>query len=261
MRKKFLDFTPFSELSRHKQRDEFIKLRQKIKNKKHGENFYGWSPLTEPGRPALYNQEVQIYFPGLDGHTIWNAYVFTAAYAYWGNISEIVSNKAWELAPEKSRRLLDDLIPQYDASGRFKHYIMKEESPHPALGNKTRGEFMQEYESELIRNDTGNTAPVFEEFRIEPGFEYGIGLYATIDVPTITVDALESMIAKFRAMGEKPWKSETPVPHDRLPRDTFLNLIKAQKLVDFMDSSPATKSDAPDLSLEQINALVHELRP
>jgi hypothetical protein len=199
MRKKFLDFTPFSKLSRHKQRDEFIKLRQKIKNKKHGENFYGWSPLAEPGRPALYNQEVQIYFLGLDGRTIWNAYVFTAAYAYWGNISEIASNKAWELAPEKNRRLLDDLIPQYDSSGRLKHYIMKEELPHPALGNKTRGEFMQEYESELIRHDTGEIAPVFEEFRIEPGFEYGIGLYATIDVPTITVDALESMKYSFTA--------------------------------------------------------------
>jgi hypothetical protein len=125
----------------------------------------------------------------------------------------------------------------------------------------TRGQFTQEYESELIHNDRGSVAPVFEEFRIEPGFEYGIGLYATMDAPTITVDALESMIAKFRAMGEKPWKSEAPVPHERLPRDTFINLAKAQKLVNFMDSSTMAKSDAPDLSLEQINALVHELRP
>lgn len=98
---------------------------------------------------------------------------------------------------------------------------------------------MQEYESELIRNDTGTTAPVFEEFRIEPGFEYGIGLYVTIDVPTITVDALESMIAKFRTLGEKPWQCETPVPHERLPRDTFHGMVK----------------------IEQANALVHELHP
>lgn len=261
MRKNFLNFTSFSELSRHKQRDEFIKLRQKIKNKRHGETFYGWSPMMEPGRPALYNQEVQIYFLGLDGHTIWNAYVFTAAYAYWGNISEIASNKAWELAPERNRRILDDLIPQYDASGRLKHYLMKEESPHPALGNRTRSDFLREYESQLISNDTGNTAPVFEEFRIEPGFEYGIGLYATIDVPTITVGVLEFMIAKFRAMGETSWKSETPVPYERLPRDTFHRLVNAHELVDFMDSTHPVKGDATDFSLEQVDALVYELRP
>ncbi len=277
--RKFLNFTPFSELSRHKQRDEFIKLRWKIKNKKHGENFYGWSPLMEPGRPGFFNQEVQIYFLGLDGHTIWNAFVCTAMYAYWGNISELASNKAWELAPEKNTRLRDDFIPQYDGSGRLKHYILKEEQPHPALGNKTKGDFMREYESELIKSDTGNTAPVFEEFRIEPGFEYGTGLYATIDVPEITVDALEGMIAKFRALGEKPWKSEAPVPREKLPRDTFQSLAKAissnsnvlgdghekskaaKELVRFMDAVPPVGETAPELTLEQANTLVHELRP
>jgi hypothetical protein len=32
-------------------------------------------------------------------------------------------------------------------------------------------------------------------------------------------------------------------------------------LTQFMDAMPATNVDAPELTLEQINELVHELRP
>jgi hypothetical protein len=35
----------------------------------------------------------------------------------------------------------------------------------------------------------------------------------------------------------------------------------ARKLVAFMDAMPSAHADAPDLTPEQINALVHELRP
>jgi len=35
----------------------------------------------------------------------------------------------------------------------------------------------------------------------------------------------------------------------------------ARKLVQFMDAMPPASNDAPNLTLEQINALVHELRP
>lgn len=35
----------------------------------------------------------------------------------------------------------------------------------------------------------------------------------------------------------------------------------ARKLAQFMDAMPSANSDAPNLSIEQINQLVHELRP
>jgi hypothetical protein len=35
----------------------------------------------------------------------------------------------------------------------------------------------------------------------------------------------------------------------------------ARKLVQFMDVMPLVNADAPNLSLEQLNNLVHELRP
>ena len=35
----------------------------------------------------------------------------------------------------------------------------------------------------------------------------------------------------------------------------------ARKLVEFMDVMPSANADAPNLTLEQLNKLVHELRP
>jgi hypothetical protein len=226
---------PFSELSRHKQRDLYIRVRGKIKNhkKKYSEHFLSTTVLDEPGRPAFFDQYATFHFLGLDGHTIWNTYLFSANHRYWSEIGDLASQKANELLPARPVRdfkVKDMFIPIYDASGRLDHYVMRKDEEHAELGGKTRNEFTREYESQLIQEDTGNTAPVYEEFRIEPGFEYGIGLYMTVDAPTITIEVMEAAIAKFRANGEKPWKSNTPVPHAHLPKDTFEALATAMNL-------------------------------
>ena len=49
-----------------------------------------------------------------------------------------------------------------------------------------------------------------------------------------------------------------------LPYDTAFEALReynARRLVQFMDSMPKTNPDAPELSLEQMNTVVHELRP
>ena len=222
-------FIPFSALSRHKQRDAFIKLRGTIARTKdkYGPNFTSDLVLNEPGRPAIFNDWFHFYFLGLDGHTIWNTYLYSASHAYWEKISSLARDEANRLAPrnpEQEGNLQALLKPVYDASGRKLHYVMREQEPEAALGNKTRHEFMQDYESKLIKEDTGLTAPVFESFEIERAYQYGFGLRAIIDVPEITAETIEAMIAKFRAIGEQSWKNDTPVPHTHLPKDTQINL-------------------------------------
>ncbi len=138
------------------------------------------------------------------------------------------SQKASELRPERDSSFKDWLIPIYDANGKKDGYVMREQEPRPEFRNKTRWQFQEEYAEKLIHEDTGNTAPVYEEFRIEPGFEYGVGLYITIDAPTINVETIETAIARFRALGEKSWKSNTPIPHTNLPKNTFKSLVAAE---------------------------------
>lgn len=216
-------YTPFSQWSRHKQRDQYIRLRGKIRKTKnqYGENFTSYLVLNEPDRPLFYNQWFNFCFLGLDGHTIWNTVLYTANQAYWDAISELASKKAESLRPNDEFSLNDWLLPVYDTHGRKKHYVMAEQKVYAEFGNQTRSAFIDQYESELIQQDTGDTAPIYEHFRIDKKYAYGIGLYAVIDVPEINAEVIEKMITKFREMGEKEWQSDISVPRNHLPKDTF----------------------------------------
>jgi hypothetical protein len=233
-------FIPFSALSRHKQRDAFIKLRGRINRTKrtYGPNFTSDLVLNEPGRHAVFNDWFQFYFLGLDGHTIWNTYLFTAGHDYWEKISSLAYDEADRLNPKDGsveRSIKDWLIPVYDSAGRKTHSVMRESKPVAALGGVTRREFLSDCAARLIKADTGSAAQVFEGFDIQRNYEYGIGVRAVMDVPEINREAIETMIAKFRAMGEQSWKSKIPVSRDRLPGDTQLNLARAD--VSFLTQS------------------------
>ena len=210
-----------------------MRLRQKIKQtaKDYGQNFTSRLVLNEPGRPPLFNQWFDFYFLGLDGVTIWNTVLYTANQAYWSAIKDLAFEESYRICSEnKDDTDLDTLfIPVYDkVTGKKLHYIMKEPEIKPELNNLTRFQFVEEYSSKLIREDTGDTAPVFESFRIDTSYRYGIGLFAVVDAPEINAETIEAMIAKFRSIGERDWKSPTPVDRSRLPADTFQVLAKKQ---------------------------------
>lgn len=96
--------TPYCHLPRRKQRDNFIRLRQKILNESsvYGGHFTSPHVLDEPNRPAIYNQWADFYFLGSDGLTIWNATIVTAVCEFWDTVEDIAHAKAWEmLTPEE----------------------------------------------------------------------------------------------------------------------------------------------------------------
>jgi hypothetical protein len=228
---RYKKFTPFSKLSRHKQRDLYVRLRAKIKSSasQYGQNFTSCLLLNEPDRPALYNQWFDFYFLGLDGVTIWNAVLCTANQAYWDAISDLAFTEADRLCPKNHDdfNIKDWLIPVYDkVTGKKLHYLMREPEVKAELGNQTLSQFVENYSSKLIREDTSETAPVFESFRIDKGYQYGIGLHAVMDTPEINAAAIETMIEKFRAIGEQNWESHVPVERSKLPNDTLLVLTK-----------------------------------
>ena len=224
-------FTPFSKLSRHKKRDLYIRLRNKIRKTvaDYGVNFTSHLVLNEPDKPEWCNQWFDFYFLGLDGVTIWNAELCTANTAYWDAIQELAFEEAYRLCPKER----DDFdlktlfIPEYHpVTGKKLHYVMREPEIRAELGNRTLYQFVDDYSSTLIREDMGNTVPIFESFRTDSSYRYGIGLYAIMDVPHINAEVIETMIEKFRALGETDWQSPYPVERSRLPHDTFENIAK-----------------------------------
>ncbi len=228
-------FTPLSKLSRHKKRDLYVRLRKKIKQTAlgYGQNFTSNLVLNEPGRPSLFNQWFDFYFLGLDGVTIWNTALCTANQAYWDAISDLAYEEADRLCPKTTDDfdLKSFLIPVYDKiTGKKLHYIMKEPEIKPELNNLTLSKFVEGYSSKLIHEDTGDTAPIFESFKIDKTYHYGIGLFAVVDAPEINAETIEAMIAKFRSICEQDWKNPMPVDRAKLPADTFEVLVKTQTL-------------------------------
>lgn len=224
-------FTPFSKLSRHKKRDLYIRLRNTIRRTAtdYGENFTSYLLLNEPDKPEWSNQWFDFYFLGLDGVTIWNAVLDTANNAYWEAIRDLAFEEAYRLCPKER----DDFdlktlfIPEYHPiTGKKLHYVMREPESRPELGNRTFSKFVADYSSTLIREDTGNTAPIFESFHTDTSYRYGVGLYAIMDVPHLNAEVIETMIEKFRSLGETDWQSPTPVERSRLPDDTFEEMAK-----------------------------------
>lgn len=71
---------PFVTLPRHKRSHEVIRLKGKMRRDadEYGGRFTSRLVLNEPGRPDLYNQWFDFYFPGTDRFMIWNASFVTA---------------------------------------------------------------------------------------------------------------------------------------------------------------------------------------
>jgi antitoxin (DNA-binding transcriptional repressor) of toxin-antitoxin stability system len=84
-------------------------------------------------------------------------------------------------------------------------------------------------------------------------------------IPSVGVQNRFGSIARMVARGEHITVTQYGEPTMMiLPYEMAQGAIKAykaQKMIDFMDALPAVDSTAPDLSLADINALVHELRP
>lgn len=146
------------------------------------------------------NGWVDIYFLGKETGVFYNVALQTARYAY----KEEVSHAAWEaaeaLAPHRFN-LFDDARKD-PVTG---YYVSKPE-PEGALevfGGLKRWDWIREEEKRIAE---ARTVSVHTELTLHRDYHHGIGLHATIDVPFLTVEAINAFIRDFLARGEKPWK-------------------------------------------------------
>ncbi len=148
------------------------------------------------------NGWVDIYFLGKEKGVFYNVTLQTARYEY----KEEVSHAAWEAA--------DALVPhRFNLFEDAKkdpvtgHWVSnpKPEGALDAFGGKTRWEWIHEKEKEIA---DARTHKVHARVELDRDYAHGIGLHATIDVPFLTVDAINAFIRDFLARGEKPWRDE-----------------------------------------------------
>jgi len=226
-------FTPYCHLSRRKQRDSFVRLRQKIRNKSavYGGQFTSPHVLDEPGRPALYNQWADAYFLGRDGLTIWNATIITAAQKFWDTVEDIAHTRAWEmLTPEEQSAEAEmKFEPIWSKGKRMYRLLEKPKNVYDKFGGLTYRDYQEKLTDEIIRNEPPE---VFESFTKDRSYQYGIGLDIVIHVEEINRVTIEEAIRRFRELGETDWRAAAPVPRTELP---FESLDAAYKKIKFDD--------------------------
>ena len=214
-------WSPYSRLPRRKRRDAFVRLRQKIRfnDTVYGGQFTSDQVLDEPGRPALYNQWADFYFLGSDGLTIWNAAIVTAVLEFWDKAEDMAHSRAWEmLTPqEQSAEAEMKFEPIWKSGRRMFRLLEKPKKIYDKFEGLTYREYWDKLTGEIIRNEPPE---VFESFKTDRSYRYGIGLKMIIHVGEINRSTIEEAIHRFRGIGETDWLAAEPVPRRELPMES-----------------------------------------
>lgn len=139
------------------------------------------------------NGWLDVYFLGLRKPLFYNATLQTTRHAY----KELVWDRAWDLsfevAPTEHDLPVWEGVYKDPATGR---YITSAREPHryPELGGLTRLDWV--YGQLAAIADRGETS-VMEGWSLHRGYHSGIGLHATLDVPSLTVEAVNAFIDRF----------------------------------------------------------------
>lgn len=190
--------TPFHERSRKQRKLAFIRTKNNIRRAAsvlgglfythdyvHGQN--GW---------------VDIYFLGKENGVFYNVTLQTARYEYKEEVSQAAWDAADALVPHRFNLFEDakkDPVTGYYVSNP------KPEGALDAFGGLTRWDWIK---AEEIRIADARTVKVHARVELDREYAHGIGLHATIDVPFLTVEAINAFIADFLARGEKPWRDK-----------------------------------------------------
>jgi hypothetical protein len=244
---------PYGRLSRRKQRDAFIRLRQKIRDEAavYGGEFTSHHVLDEPDRSPIFNQWADFYFLGSDGLTIWNATIVTAVLEFWDNCEGIANERAWEmLTPEEQSAEAEiKFEPIWHKGKRMYRMVPKPEIVYDKFHGLTYHDYQDKLTEEIIKNEPPT---VFESFSADRSYRYGIGLNVVIHVEAKNYPAasrgvsktrqqhenhleasfgvwtrgainratIEEAIHRFRTIGETDWRAEKPVPRNELPYES-----------------------------------------
>ncbi len=196
MKRRRKKHTPFVELARHRQKDQFIGVRNKIRRAApvlgglfythdymHGQN--GWLDGYFLGPvPVFYNFALE-----------------TAIHHFKEECMDLAWDEAEALVPHRFN-LFDD-AKKDPATGL---YVCKPREPevHPEFDGMTRIAWVVKRAGEIASE---GKVSVFEEVTLHRDYRHGIGLHGTINVPFLTVDAVNEFIARFLEKGDG-WRGE-----------------------------------------------------
>jgi hypothetical protein len=139
------------------------------------------------------NSWIDGYFLGTHKPTFYNFCLQTTRYAYKEKVVDLAWDKSYLVAPVESDLSIFDRTVLDPVSGL---YVTPAHQPHryPELNGMTRLEWTQ---AQLPKIANNQEVQVFENWTLHYDYHSGIGLHATIDVPYLTIDAVNLFIDRF----------------------------------------------------------------
>jgi len=150
------------------------------------------------------NGLVDLYFLGNNNKTFYNVTLQTTRCEYKDKAHKVARNNANKLIPIDYTDVWDRLDGKKPSSGIDPY------GPHEAFGGLRRLDWI-DAETRVIANS--GTIQVFEEATLHYNYRCGIGLHATIDVPYLTVDTINSFIRRFLAGGEQAYRIDNAISY------------------------------------------------
>lgn len=218
MKRRRRNYTRFVDLSRHKQRDLYIRLRWKILRES-PEKGGMFSSFMLPGKLNGQDTPDQWYdfeFLGRDGHSIFNATILTAQQAVRDEVCDLAWHRARAMLTEHEREYEFHLRfeRRYDSNGeKFYGAVWPEPRYYEVFGGLTFREYWVRSQAEILKNDP---PAIHESYHLDQSYCYGIGLEMVVEAQGITQDIIERAIQHFREIGEQNWRNPQPVPREHL---------------------------------------------
>lgn len=218
---RFYRLRPFVALSQRKRRELYVLLRWKIRCEAplYGGRFTS-RLVMEEDRPDLYNQWFDFYFLGRDRYTIWNASICTARLAFWDAVTDLALDRTFaKLTPEEQEEenKFERVLSHYKNGRRYYTLKKNPERTYDKLNGLSLREYWEKLENEIARNEP---PVIYESFRLDTSYRYGIGLYIVIDAGSINRMVIGQAIDRFYEIGERKWQAAEPVPREKLPYES-----------------------------------------
>ena len=188
MAKRFTKRTPFQELSRRNRKSAYMRIQNRIQRAAlilggkftthtymHGEN--GW---------------IDAHFLGAKPPVSYSLALQTTICEY----KELVRSRAWELSYDLAPERELPLFGRAEKDPKTGNYVSRLREPYryPELENLTRLQWSEAQHKKIA--DSGDIQ-VFEKWTLHHDYHHGIGLHATIDVPVLTIEAVNAFIDRF----------------------------------------------------------------
>ena len=194
---------PFGERSRRQRKAAFIFVKNDIR--RHA-NILGGLFFTHDYLHGK-NGWIDCLFLGRKPPVFYNCVLDTTRNAYKEQVRELAYEQSYALVPASEPRLFDHVIK--DSRSGLWTMTLPEEKRFEALDGLSRRKWV-ERQIPNIAND--GAIKVHEGWTLHHDYRFGIGLHATLDVPCLTIEAVNTFVQRFLA-AEAEYANPNPISY------------------------------------------------